>query len=105
MDAIYALNTSRPCTATADSRIFSDYLPGTQTPNGDPKYLSGIAHDAIHFDATQAVLMGYQYFDAYKRAVALDAVVPSARTQACQGSSPQSAVQCAGIRTVSSLVS
>ena len=34
MDAIYALNTSRPCIATADSIIFSDFKADGRTPNG-----------------------------------------------------------------------
>lgn len=85
MSAIYALNTSRPCTGTADSRIFPDFFPGTKTPAGEPGHRSGITGDVIHFNATQATLMGYQYFDAYKRAVSLDSVVPSAKTKACGG--------------------
>lgn len=42
MSAIYGLNTSRPCTGTADSRIFSDFFPGTKIPNGEPGHRSGI---------------------------------------------------------------
>ena len=42
MSAIYALNTSRPCTGTADSRIFPDFFPGTKTPAGEPGHRSGI---------------------------------------------------------------
>jgi len=87
MDAIYGLNTSRVCTATADSRIFTDFLPDGVTPNGDPNARSGVSHDVIHFNSTQAVLMGYQYWAAYQNAVKLTTTVPSARTQACGGSS------------------
>ncbi len=96
MEAIYSLNTSRPCTGTADSRIFSDFISGTDTPNGDPRARSGIDGSVIHFNATQAVQMGYEYFDAYKRAVALNTVVPSAKTQACNGTSAPSVAQCSG---------
>jgi hypothetical protein len=39
----------------------------------------------IHFNATQAVLMGREYFAAYQRAMGLTAVVPSAKTSACNG--------------------
>ena len=84
MDAIYALNTSRAFTGTADSRIFPDFFPGTRTPDGEPGHRSGITGDVIHFNATQAVLMGHQYWGAYRRAVGLDTVVPSAKTAACK---------------------
>lgn len=82
-DAIFALNTSRVYTGTANSRIFPDFFPGTQTPNGEPEYRSGVTGDVIHFNATQAVLMGYQYWHAYQRAVQLEETVPSAITKAC----------------------
>lgn len=81
--AIYALNTSRARTGTADSRIFPDFLPGTRTPNGEPQYRSGVSGDVIHFNATQAVLMGREYWAAYLRALRVDRPVPSARTKAC----------------------
>jgi hypothetical protein len=84
MAAIYALNTSRPCTGTADSRIFSDFIPGTKTPNGEPGHRSGVTGDVIHFNATQATVMGHQYWAAYQRAVMLTSVVPSSKTSACK---------------------
>lgn len=93
MSAIYAVNTSRPCTGTANSRIFSDFFPGTHTPNGEPGHRSGITGDVIHFNATQAVLMGHQYFAAYRRAVTVNEVVHSARTDAC-GTTSRSVSKC-----------
>jgi hypothetical protein len=60
MSAIYGLNTSRVCTGTADSRIFPDFFPGTKTPCGEPGHRSGITGDVIHFNATQATMMGHQ---------------------------------------------
>ena len=86
--ALYALNTSRACTGTADSRIFSDFLPDG-SPNGDPDYRSGASGDVIHFTATQAFFMGQQYFEALGRATALTAPVPSAQTQGCPGAAVQ----------------
>jgi hypothetical protein len=95
VDAIYALNTSRPCTGTADSRIFSDFKPDGTTPNGEPGACSGYSGKVIHFNATQATLMGHQYFAAYQRAVGVTTVVPSAKTQACGGpASSDTATQC-----------
>jgi hypothetical protein len=95
VDAIYALNTSRPCTGTADSRIFSDFKPDGTTPNGEPGARSGYSGKVIHFNATQATLMGHQYFAAYQRAVGVTTVVPSAKTQACGGpASSDTATQC-----------
>ena len=85
MSAIYALNTSRPCTGTADSRIFPDLFPGTKTPAGEPEHRSGVTGDVIHFNATMATVMGHQYWAAYQRAMALDVVVPSSQTAACGG--------------------
>jgi len=95
-DAIYALNTSRACTGTADSRIFPDLFPGTQTPCGEPGHRSGITGDVIHFNATQATLMGRQYWGAYTRATKLGTPVPSARTAACGGKpvAPAAPVAC-----------
>ena len=87
MSAIYALNTSRTCTGTADSRIFPDFFPGTNTPDGEPRHRSGVTGDVIHFNATMATVMGHQYFRAYKSALELTSVVPSDRTKACQNSS------------------
>ena len=84
MAAIYALNTSRAYTGTADSRIFPDYFPGTKTPDGEPGHRSGITGDVIHFNVTQATLMGHQYWAAYKKAVHLSTVVPSSKTAACK---------------------
>lgn len=92
--AIYALNSSRACTATADSRIFADYTP-TGLPNGDPLYRSGVSGDVIHFTALQATVMGSQYWEALGRALALKAVQPSAQTVAC-GSSIQAPVAACG---------
>ena len=83
MNAIYALNTSRRYTGTADSRIFPDFFPGTRTPAGEPDFRSGVTGDVIHFNATQNVLLGHQYFEAYGRAAALHTLVPSAETLAC----------------------
>ena len=57
---------------------------GTKTPDGEPGHRSGITGDVIHFNATQAVLMGHQYWAAYHRATSLGAVVPSAKTAACK---------------------
>jgi hypothetical protein len=82
MEALYALNTSRACTATADSRVFADFTPGG-LPNGDPKYRSGASGDVIHFSATQAFFLGFEYFNAYRSALQLTAVVPSGRTSGC----------------------
>lgn len=97
VDAIYALNTSRPCTGTADSRIFSDFKPDGKTPNGEPGYRSGYSGKTIHFNATQATLMGHQYWAAYQRALRVTAVVPSGRTKACGDSaSPDTVTQCTG---------
>ena len=45
---------------------------------------SGITGDVIHFNATQAVLMGPQYWGACHRAMTLNTVVPSAKTAACK---------------------
>ena len=90
VSAIYALNTSRVCTATADSRVFPDFLPDG-TPNGDPKYRSGASGDVIHFTATQAFFMGFQYWQAYEKALELTQVVPSSRTAGCSGT-PQAPV-------------
>ena len=84
--AIYSLNTSRACTATADSRVFADFLPDGTTPNGDPNYRSGVSGMVIHFTATQAVRLGWEYFDAYERALALTSPVPSDATKSCAGS-------------------
>jgi len=83
MSALYAVNTSRTHTGTADSRIFADFFPGTQTPNGEPNARSGASGLVIHFNATQAVLMGYEYWAAFQRAATLQTVVPSARTLQC----------------------
>jgi hypothetical protein len=85
VDAIYALNTSRPCTGTADSRVFADFLPDGVTPFGDPDKRSGASGDVIHFTATQAVFLGWSYWSAYLRATALTAPVPSSRTSGCAG--------------------
>merc|ERR1712187_125920 len=84
---------------TADSRIFSDFLPGTHTPNGDLQKRSGINGKVVHFNATGAILMGYQYWIAYQRAVALNTIVPSHRTQACtraRSFSSNTHTQCTG---------
>lgn len=90
--AISALNTSRACTGTADSRVFTDFLPDGVTPNGDPKLRSGASGDVIHFTATMAFQMGFQYWGAYLRAMQLTTPVPSARTAACPGSPVQAPV-------------
>ena len=60
--AISALNTSRACTATADSRVFADFRPDGKTPYGDPNSRSGVSGMVIHFDATMAVRLGFQYW-------------------------------------------
>jgi hypothetical protein len=86
--ALAALNTSRPCTGTADSRIFSDFMADGKTPNGEPDHRSGVTGDVIHFNATQAVLMGHQYYAAYQRALRVETVVPSAETAACTPKNP-----------------
>tara|TARA_B110001452_G_scaffold131753_1_gene109451 strand:- start:3776 stop:4714 length:939 start_codon:yes stop_codon:yes gene_type:complete len=86
MSAIYAVNTSRTFTGTADSRIFPDFFPGTHTPDGEPNYRSGASGLVIHFNATEATLLGHQYWAAYHRAVELETVVPSQRTLQCNKS-------------------
>jgi hypothetical protein len=93
--ALYALNTSRACTATADSRIFPDFLPDG-TPYGDPKYRSGASGDVIHFTATQATFLGFEYWRAYGRALGLTGVVPSSQTGSCPGSNVQPSVTACG---------
>ena len=94
--ALYAVNTSRACTGTADSRVLPDVFAGTATPAGDPDARSGVTGDVIHFNATQAVAMGREYFEAYARAVALGVVVPSARTRACNRTAAAAApIECA----------
>lgn len=93
--AISALNTSRACTATADSRVFADFLPNG-APNGDPKYRSGASGDVIHFTATQAFFLGQQYFVAYQKALNLTTPVPSAETGACPGAAVQPSVAACG---------
>jgi hypothetical protein len=93
--ALYALNTSRVCTATADSRIFPDYLP-TGEPYGDPNYRSGVSGDVIHFTATQATFLGFEYWRAYARAAELTSVVASGETEGCAGYVPQGAVGACG---------
>jgi len=35
--ALSAINTSRPCTGTANSRIFSDLMADGKTPNGEQR--------------------------------------------------------------------
>ena len=82
MEALYALNTSRACTATADSRVFPDFAPDG-SPNGDPKFRSGASGDVIHFSANQAFFLGFEYYNAYLAALRVTAVVPSARTAGC----------------------
>lgn len=39
-------------------------------------------------------MMGYQYFDAYKRAVQLNTVIASDRTKACKDPAPPATLQC-----------
>jgi hypothetical protein len=90
--ALASLNTSRVCTAHAAADL-SDFLPDGKTPNGDPKYLSGISNMVIHFTAHQAVTLGYQYWAAYQRAIQLTSVVPSSRTAGCSGPNAQPAVE------------
>ena len=75
------------CVVHFAGRIFPDFFPGTTTPCGEPGHRSGITGDVIHFNATQAVRMGYQYWDAYQSAMALTTVAPSAKTKACNASS------------------
>ena len=101
MSAIYALNTSRPCTCTADSRIFADFVPGANhtpvpeganhtpgcQPAGDPLRRSGYSHDVIHFNATMETMMGHQYWAAYQRALTVTTPVASAKTAAYKGRS------------------
>ena len=94
--AIEALNTSRACTATANSRIFADFYPDGVTPYGDPNLRSGASNDVIHFDATQAFLLGHEYWSAYLRALKLTAVVPNSETAACPGSVVQPQVTLCG---------
>ena len=93
--AIAALNTSRACTATADSRVFADYKPDG-SPNGDPNARSGVSNDVIHFDATQNVFLGFEYWRAFLRATALTAPVPSAQTAGCPGADVQTPVAACG---------
>ena len=93
--AINSLNTSRACTGTADSRVFADMKPDG-SPNGDPNYRSGVSGDVIHFDATQNIFLGFQYWQAYLRAVALTTPVPSAQTLQCPNSTVQKPVKQCG---------
>lgn len=93
MNAIYTVNTSRVCTGTADSRIFPDYLPGG-VPDGDPKYRSGVSNAVIHFNATQAVIMGYQFWEAYQHAINLTSIVPNGPTILCNSSLPSAVPKC-----------
>eukprot|EP00026_Physarum_polycephalum_P013539 Phypoly_transcript_13951.p1 GENE.Phypoly_transcript_13951~~Phypoly_transcript_13951.p1 ORF type:complete len:286 (+),score=40.86 Phypoly_transcript_13951:101-958(+) len=93
MTAIYAVNTSRVCTGTADSRIFPDFLPGN-VPDGDPYQRSGVSNAVIHFNATQAVLMGYQYWEAFHRALNATNLVPSIQTKECDTALPPSVPKC-----------
>jgi len=82
--ALYSLNTSRACTATADSRIFPDFNPDG-TPYGDPNYRSGVSNDVIHFTATQATFLGFEYWNAYRRSLNVTGVVSSSQTNGCPG--------------------
>lgn len=78
--ALYAINTTMAHSATADSSILANYLPGG-VPNGDPDQLSGGSGDSgavIHFNATEAVLMGQQYYKAYLVAKSLSSPVNAA---------------------------
>ena len=92
--AISALNTSRACTGTADSRVFADYEPDGKTPNGDPNLRSGVSNDVIHFTATQNVFLGFEYWRAYLRASALTSVVPSDLTKECGAPVQPNVAQC-----------
>ena len=94
--AITSLNTSRACTATANSRIFADFKPDKITPNGDPKYRSGASGDVIHFDATQQFFFGFEYWSAYLRSTSLTSVVPSSQTQQCPNANIQPSVTLCG---------
>lgn len=94
--AIYALNTSRACTGTADSRVFADFLPDGTTPNGDPEARSGASGLVIHFSAQMSGFFGFEYWRAYLRALALTAPVPDAETAACANSTVQPAVAACG---------
>jgi lysophospholipase L1-like esterase len=78
--AIYAVNTSRLHTATADSNIFPVTCNGG--PCGDliDRDGNGVV---IHFNASQAVAMGYQFYAAYGKAKQLTQLVSSATTAAC----------------------
>jgi len=80
--AIYSLNSSRACTGTADSRVFADLTPDGR-PNGDPNYRSGVSGLVIHFDATQAFFMGFQYWRAYLNSLQVTSVVSNSETLAC----------------------
>ena len=93
--AIAALNTSRACTATADSRVFADFKPDG-SPNGDPNARSGASGDVIHFDATHNVFLGFSYWRAFLRATALTAPVASAATNNCPGADIQPPVAACG---------
>jgi hypothetical protein len=94
--AIAALNTSRACAATADARVFADFKPDGVTPNGEPRARSGVSNDVIHFDATQNVFLGFEYWRAFLRAAALTAAVPSQQTRACAGADVQPPVAACG---------
>lgn len=93
--AITALNTSRACTATAESSVFNAYLPNG-LPNGDPNARSGVSHDVIHYTAQMQIVLGGLYFEAYTRALALTTVVPSPQTAAC-GAPVQPPVAACGV--------
>ena len=75
-------------------RIFPDFFPGTTTPCGEPAHRSGVSGDVIHFNATQAVRMGHEYWAAYQSAIKLTQVVDSAKTKACNGAVPVHIAQC-----------
>jgi len=93
--ALAALNTSRACTGTADSSVFAPFFPDGVTPNGDPNARSGIPpHSVIHFSATQAFFLGFEYWRAYLAAIKLTSVVPSAATAACAGAPQASVARC-----------
>lgn len=52
--------------------------------------------DVIHFNATQATLMGHQYWEAYQRAMGVETPVASAKTATC----PKAAVAEKQVATV-----
>ncbi len=85
--ALYTINATRAYTATADSSIFPNYLPNS-IPDGDPGVLSAYNGLVMNFNATQAVVMGQQFFNAYQQAVVLTTPTTAATSDTGCGAPP-----------------